>query len=230
MGRYRVIALLVIALATCAHAASEDFALQEWDRYVKRMNTAATLQVQIDPALNEGKESYSIKITESGYTVLGSNENMALTGVYHLLDNAGCRFLAPSFDHYRGAAEYVPPKMGPVLFAGSMTWSPQLKFRKLYVEEGHSHDIENLKQLVEWMPKVGYNTLVIPTNYGGSDRVKWDNWRVELTPELQKRGITIEVGGHGYENFINAKMNDGRLFEEHPEWFGVDEKGERSKA
>ena len=52
----------------------------------------------------------------------------------------------------------------------------------------------------------------------------------ELTPELQKRGITIEVGGHGYENFINAEMQDGKLFAEHHDWFGQDENGQRVKA
>jgi hypothetical protein len=79
------------------------------------------------------------------------------------------------------------------------------------------------------MPKVGYNTLVVPTNYQGHGRVKWDNWRKELTPELQKRGITIEVGGHGYQNFISADMEDGKLFERHPDWFAADKDGKRQE-
>ena len=57
---------------------------------------------------------------------------------------------------------------------------------------------ENLRQMVEWMPKVGYNILVCPLDYGGNGRVRWDQWRAELTPELKKRGIMIEVGGIGY--------------------------------
>jgi hypothetical protein len=52
---------------------------------------------------------------------------------------------------------------------------------------------------------------------------------------LQKRGIIIEVGGHGYQNFINAGMpspgGGGTLFEKHPDWFAQDDRGERqSKA
>ena len=35
----------------------------------------------------------------------------------------------------------------------------------------------------------------------------------------------IEVGGHGYQNFLNAEMDDGRLFREHPEWFAQDASG-----
>src|SRR5439155_19923714 len=71
--------------------------------------------------------------------------------------------------------------------------------------------------------------LVVPADYQGSHRVMWDNWRKELTPELQKRGITIEVGGHGYQNFLNAEMEDGKLFEQHPEWFGQDKSGKRHR-
>lgn len=58
----------------------------------------------------------------------------------------------------------------------------------------------------------------------------WDKWRIALTPELQKRDITIEVGGHGYENFIEPEMENGKLFEMHPEWFGVDDAGYRDRG
>ena len=36
----------------------------------------------------------------------------------------------------------------------------------------------------------------------------WDKFRERVTPECRKRGITIEVGGHGYQNFLNAEMED----------------------
>jgi len=58
----------------------------------------------------------------------------------------------------------------------------------------------------------------------------WDNWRRALTPELQRRGLWIEVGGHGYENFLHADMEGGRLFERNPEWFGLDEAGRRVRT
>ena len=54
-----------------------------------------------------------------------------------------------------------------------------------------------------------------------------------LTPELQRRGIVVEVGGHGYQNFLNAEMpapeGGGTLFEQHPEYFGADQQGRRRK-
>jgi hypothetical protein len=82
------------------------------------------------------------------------------------------------------------------------------------------------------MPKAGCNVLVIPTDYQNHGRVKWDNWRAALTPELQRRGLIIEVGGHGYQNFLNASMPDPKtpgktLFDTHPDWFATDASGKR---
>jgi hypothetical protein len=149
-----------------------------------------------------------------------------LADAYQMLENAGVRFLAPQFDFYHGAAEFAPKEL---ILQPAHRPEPKLKFRKLYVEEGHSHTSDNLKQLIEWMPKAGYNTLVVPMDYQGRGRVKWDNWREVLTPELQKRDVTIEVGGHGYQNFLNPTMEDGKLFEQHPEWFGQDRTGKRRR-
>ena len=68
-------------------------------------------------------------------------------------------------------------------------------------------------------------------------------------PAIRRRDLILEVGGHGYENFLNAEMEGekvsgtfyakhprGRsgkrfltpffphatLFQQHPEWFGLD--------
>ncbi len=165
-------------------------------------------------------------------------QNIFLTGgdsrgvtyaVYSFLQQLGCRWIAPDYNFFEGSSRHIP--LSPDLtyhHQGDFVDKPEMKYRKFYVEEGKSHNVENLLQLIDWMPKLRYNILVIPINYQGSNRVKWDNWREKLTPELQKRGIIIEVGGHGYENFLNAGMENGKLFELHPEWFGMDKSGKRS--
>lgn len=186
------------------------------------------------PLLRNGDEEsdcFGIGIDDERLIIIGIRDRATLNGVYEFLHQLGCRWLAPKFDHYKGTSEYVPSKR-IVLYQADDDYvhDPEYKIRKLYVEEGRSHDAENLAQLVEWMSKARYNMLVIPLNYQGGDRVMWDNWREKISPELQRRDITIEVGGHGYQNFLNADMEDGTLFEKHPDWFGMNEKGERLKA
>jgi hypothetical protein len=233
---------------------TEKLAASELQKYVKQMSGAeltiqdpksesdkAILIFQARQAIRDvnGKpeppvmlapvdaDMYDIQVKGDQIRLVGHGPRSVLYAAYAFLDSLGCRFLAPKYEHYQGSAELVPER-NTISFDGrEHSERPVLAYRKLYVEEGHSHNITNLKQMVEWMPKVGYNVLVVPTNYQGSGKVKWDNWRVYLTPELKKRDITIEVGGHGYQNFINADMEDGTLFKKHPEWFGQDAKGTR---
>jgi hypothetical protein len=224
---------------------TERFAAEELSSYLKLMTG---VEVPIIPGATQGsafaiarggdrENGITIKLVQSPKTkghvlqLTGWDGNLMLAAVYQFLDEQGCRFLSPALDHYRGAADFVPHKDSIVFDASqNRLAAPKLKFRKIYVEEGHSHTPENLVQIVEWMPKAGYNTLVVPTNYQGHNRVKWDNFRAKVTPECQKRGITIEVGGHGYQNFLSADMDDGKLFTQHPEWFAVDATGKRQKA
>jgi hypothetical protein len=180
-------------------------------------------------------DAFSIDSSADGDIILeGNSDRAVLHAAYEFLTQLGCRFLAPQFDHYHGTAEVIPTTPTLTWLVRSMHTQPVFAYRKLYVEEGHSQNEKNLRQLIEWMPKAGYNVLVVPADYQGAGRVKWDTWRIALTPELQKRGIVIEVGGHGYQNFINSDMPapdaDGKtLFDAHPDWFAIDQNGARRR-
>ncbi len=230
---------------------TEEFAARELQRYLGEMSGArfdisahsakhfilvcsrksAPNNIALPAAVASlASEGYCIAARGGIVCVVGADDRGTLYGVYDLLERLGCRWLAPAFSYYQGAHEIVP-KFTTLRLSldGEIVEKSALIYRKLYVEEGRSHTAANLQQLVEWMPKRRFNTLVVPLNYAGAGRVKWDNWRKDLTPELQRRGLWIEVGGHGYENYLNAEMEGGKLFESHPEWFGMDDTGQRSK-
>ena len=183
------------------------------------------------------KDSYTITVLNKDIVLSGGSDRAILYATYDFLHRLGCEWLAPQFSFYNGQAEYIPSKSTLFYNVHVVSEQPRFAYRKLDVEEGRSHNVENLKQLIEWMPKLRYNILMVPLDYGGSGRVQWDQWREQLTPELEKRDLMIEVGGHGYQNFLNAKMpailntNKGlTLFDQHPEWFGQDKNCEPSPA
>lgn len=209
------------------------FAASELAHYLEEMSGAAfttshragyrgpALRLILDHRL--GEEAYRISIANGDLLLAGGSGRALLYGAYALLRRLGCRWAAPSFSFYKGASEEVPRKDSlSVTLTGVMGAKPAFGIRKLDVEEGRSHTTENLLQLIDWMPKSGFNTLMVPLNYGGGGKVKWDNWRKALTPALKQRGLLIEVGGHGYQNFLNASMEDSTLFRKHPGWFGKD--------
>lgn len=174
-------------------------------------------------------DAFGVLKRKDAIYLVGGSERAVWYAVYDFLSRLGCRWIAPEFAFYEGKDKYVPAQSRlDYVYAGDIIEQPAFNYRKLYIEEGLSHNVENLLQLITWMPKARFNVLVAPIDYQGHGRAQWDNWRRQLIPELKKRGIGIEVGGHGYQNFLHAEMENGRLYTDHPEWFGMDEDGHRS--
>lgn len=191
---------------------TEQFAAQELLNYLDKISGAhfishsgapdgPSIIVQQDKQLSE--EAYTIAVTGHDILLKGGSARAELFAVYDLLRRMGCAWIAPDFSFYDGASEYIPHASLLNYEAPAVVREqPQFAYRKLDIEEGRSHTIANMKQMIDWMPKVRLNSFMVPLNYQGNGKVMWDNWRDSLTPELQKRGLIIEVGGHGYQNFL----------------------------
>lgn len=219
---------------------TQQFAADELAKYLKRItgddflltneNKFNSPAIRLELKKGSGKEDYKISVDNEDIVLAGNSGRAILYAVYDLLERLGCVWMAPDFHFYNGNNEHVPSR--PTLIyehKADVIERPDLKYRKIYVEGGPSHTIENLPQTIEWIPKGRYNTIVFPLDFGGRGEKKWDNWRAELISQLQKRGLIIEVGGHGYQNFLNADMENGTLFDKHPEWFGMKD-GKRTQA
>ncbi|HEU4632286.1 MAG TPA: DUF4838 domain-containing protein [Gemmatimonadaceae bacterium] len=229
-------------VTTATEDGPERLAAGELARYLERITGArfpiaasaagrAPIVLRVARDSGSGEEGYTIAVRGDTLLLTGGSGRAVLYAAYDLLARLGCQWLAPQLDFYEGAAEVVP--RAPTLVyapAGDVVERPAFAIRKLDVEEGLSHDTESLRRIVAWMPKLRYNTLQVPMDYQGRGRVRWDAWREALTPELDRRGLLIEVGGHGYQNYLNADMEGGRLFAEHPDWFGQDAQCRPSRA
>lgn len=166
--------------------------------------------------LTNAQEDSFVSLKEGSRLILaGSNDRGTLYAAYDLLERIGVKFFAPNFDYYAGNAEHVPAA-GTLAATGLQGVSePSFKLRRKYVEEGWSHNAENITQLIDWMAKNKLNTLVVPYDYVAIGKTKWDNWREALIPELKKRDMIIEVGGHGFESFLRPD----KYRQAHPDWF-----------
>lgn len=215
----------------------DRFAAKELQRYVRRISGAVlpisdvqtphSVLIGISFAREYGIpvngdelgfDGYVIKTEGDGVVLAGREERGTLYAVYSFLEQIGCRWYAPNFEFYgKWGGQYIPEKSSITLPALDIIRKPDYKYRKEYVEEGWTHTVAADKKLISWMAKVGMNTLVYPLNYDGENRVVWDKVRKSLIPELKKRGLLIEVGGHGYQNFLPP----AEYFAKHPDWFGT---------
>lgn len=229
-----------VAIVTGASpSATEQFAANELARYLTKM-TSAKFAVEtavrlperalvvgnaeataVDPEFARealGEDGFVIRREGGRVLIAGSSDRGTLYGVYAFLEKLGCRWFAPQFDFYGAAGgEVVPHVTAPAVGDWQMVERPAFKWRKLYIEEGRSHDSRNLLQMIDWMAKARMNVLDCPIDYQHQHHTEWDQWREALIPELRKRGILIEVGGHGYPNFLPQE----KYFAQHPEWFGM---------
>ena len=223
---------------------TEQFAAQELQRYLNRM-TGATFPIARGEAGGKvilvgarmmpaglidshklGFDGFVYQVKPGKILLAGVNDRATLFSVYAFLRELGCRWFAPNFDFYGSATGEVIPKVDSLRIPElDRTVTPSMKYRRLDIEEGRTHTVKSLVQIIDWMPKVGINVLQCPLNYQGRGHTKWDNWRAVLVPELKKRDLLIEVGGHGYQNFLPQET----YFRQHPDWFAMIN-GKRSEA
>jgi hypothetical protein len=167
----------------------------------------------------ESEDAYAIQSVDGGVVCGGVTPRATLYAVYDLLERLGVRFFAPDFDCYEGHAEVVPERETVTLPELDATVRPAMDYRKKYVEEGISHTTETLATLVDWMAKARLNVLVCPMDYRGLGVRRWDDWREAIAPELERRGLLLEVGGHGFESFLPESeyptfyAEDGNVFD-----------------
>ncbi|WP_256013858.1 DUF4838 domain-containing protein [Desertivirga xinjiangensis] len=207
------------------------YAISELNKYLSKISKAKfDLKDKSDrPSIRlvsrnfSNPEAYDIEIKGKDVVLAAGSDRATLYAVYDFLERLGCHWIAPNFEYYEHSGEVIPVKNNLVFTLNhKVSESPDMEYRKLDVAGSRTLATEKLKKLIEWMPKGRYNTLRFAMDRENGKPVKWDKYRLELTPELKKRGILIEVGGHGYQHFLSGKMESGELFKNHPDWFGKD--------
>ena len=164
------------------------------------------------------EDGFALESKEGRIVLAGANPRGTLYAAYALLEQLGVRFFAPRYPFYGDHAEYLPSRSSLPLPALEIIEEPSMKYRRRDFGAGYSHTAATLALLLDWMAKNRLNTLAYPTNVFGLGLANWDDFRESLIPEAQKRGILLEVGGHGYESFLP----ESTYGEEHPEWFPED--------
>jgi hypothetical protein len=176
---------------------------------------AGTLREAAEEALaGEPEDAFTLQSTAAAVAAAGTTHRGTLYAVYALLEGEGVRFWAPDFEFYEGRHEHVPERPTLAVDPVSLVESPDVRYRRKYVEEGISHTEATLTALVDWMAKTRHNVFVCPTDYRNFGTTEWADWREALIPELERRDLLVELGGHGFDSFLPPAAHP-----EHPEWF-----------
>jgi len=183
-----------------AHATEvQHFAARELQRYLSRISGASfridtgsavaqsQIRLFIDPSLQ--KEAYTVDVDGTVISLTGGSGRAVLYAVYGFLGHLGCVWLAPDFSFYNGHSEFIPRLRDlRYTYQSEIREQPVFAFRKIDAT-GRNTDLKSLIAIIAWPPKLGFNTVQIPFGKSGA---KWEKWRREVIPELQKRGLIIE--------------------------------------
>jgi hypothetical protein len=150
-----------------------------------------------------------IDIKEGRGIIAGSNSRSVLLAVYRFLTEAGCRWIRPG----KNGEIIVKKALGEINIA--LKEAASLRHRGIVIEGANSY--ENVADIIEWAPKVGYNSYFLqfkeaytffnnwythvnnPTMVPESftvDKARELTHKVEK--EIKKRGLIYHAVGHGW--------------------------------
>ena len=192
------------------------FAKSELKKYFEKLNISAEIELGLFDEMGVGlkvKDPYfddavAISVTDKKGYIAGSNERSILIGVYRLLYEWGVRFVRPGKNgtsypqkcdaHDVAVRECASKRHRTVCIEGAVT-------------------IENVKDMIDWLPKVGFNGYHIQfaqplvfferwfshTENDYKEPESFDESIIDeyydiMVSELKKRGLLVNTMGHGW--------------------------------
>jgi hypothetical protein len=165
-----------------------------------------------DEVENLREDGFVIRSLGPEVVILGKGSRGILYGCYAFLERQGVRW-------------YFPGRQYEVVPHHALNWNSRLR-----VSESPAFPTRilfywpnNYSSMLDWIDfcaKVRLNRLAF--HYTWPARDWYILLRSQLLPELQKRGMEIEVGGHFLSTFLPRT-----LFPKDPDWFRMSEQGKR---
>jgi hypothetical protein len=137
--------------------------------------TAAGADARFDDAI-------SIRTAAASGSICGNNPRSVLLAVYRYLHLLGCRWVRPGAD-----GEYIPA-VDLAQTAVRVVERPSYRHRGICIEGAVSY--EHVRDLINWMPKVGLNAYFVQFREGFTF---FDRWYSHMGhPTAQTREFTVE--------------------------------------
>ena len=191
-----------------------DFAKSELSKYLKNLEVEADIalglfedyNIDMDLPDKSQDDAIAIKVKNKKGYIAGSNERSVLIGVYRFLEEWGIGWIRASRESYPD--ECTCPDVD-ILEAAN------LRHRIVCIEGACS--VENILDMIDWLPKVGMNGYFIQFTTGYEFYQRWyehklstvkeaEEFSVEkaigftekVIAEIKRRGLVFHRYGHGW--------------------------------
>lgn len=162
-----------------------------------------------DPGTGEFDDGFTIHVAGGKGTIAGKNPRSVLLAVYRFLEEAGCRWIRPGKD-----GDFIP-ETDISSVSVSIRSVPSYRHRGICIEGAAS--CENVRDIIEWMPKLGFNSYFLQFreaftffdrwySHKNNPYVKQEPFDISmaakyvklLAADIKKRGIIHHAVGHGW--------------------------------
>lgn len=200
-----------------------DFAACELEKYLGMMGRSDCKAIALVCNVSEVKkyieimdsfeakwdDAYVVDVTLGRGRIAGTNERSVLLGIYDMLTHLGCRFIRPGRD-----GELIP-EVSLADMNCSLQKVASYRHRGICIEGAVS--IENVTDMIDWAPKVGFNSYFLQFREGhtfferwythiGNDSLEKKEYNKQdsiefvriMTSEIKKRGMLFHAVGHGW--------------------------------
>ncbi len=167
---------------------------------------AATLPTVADPRWDD---AFAVDVEAGNGAIIGDNPRSVLIGAYQLLSAAGCRWIRP------GKEGEVIPQCTLRAISLHKSEAASYRHRGICIEGACSY--ENIADIIDWAPKVGYNAYFTQFresytfferwySHEGNPNLAKEPFLVERAreflkqaqQEIAKRGLVYHAVGHGW--------------------------------
>ena len=188
-----------------------SFAKEELEKYLDILGVLAEIKLEVAEFEVEQPyfdDAYSISVKDKNGIIKGSNERSVLFGVYRLLKEWGIDWVRPGPNGTR-----YPEKANPVDL--DINEKADIRLRTMCTEGALK--IENVTDMIEWLPKVGFNAYYIQDSLcymffriwhthvrsTVKEPEPFDVNIVEeyfdiMVREVKRRGLLLQRKGHGW--------------------------------
>ncbi len=173
------------------------------------LGTFADLHLTAAADSDSGRDDeVAIQVGASGGYVAGSNPRSVLLAVYRYLTELGCRWVRPG-----RTGEYLPY----VPFGGDVCLRERASYRHRGVCIEGAVSWEHVRDMVEWLPKLGLNAYFIQFRQAQTFFQRWyehehnpllpaadfgpeqaGGLTARLRDEIKRRGLDLHAVGHGW--------------------------------
>ena len=160
-------------------------------------------------ATDSTHDGFVIAMTTDGGYIAGSNPRSVLFGVYRYLETLGCRWPRPGSD-----GEIIPSLDAPLQAVHTVEHATYAH-RGVCIEGAVSY--ENVHDMVDWLPKLGFNAYFIQFREAFNFFQRWyehvgnpllrgrrfsseraARLTTRLRAEIKRRGLDLHMVGHGW--------------------------------